>query len=263
MPRLPSIKFEFKSKSGDNLIFTSEVYVNNEGEFSVTIPDNLFDICRGIARINKEFHDKVTIASPSGAAQINYRIYASSLDLCKKLIGVAGDEYVTCETTTEKVILYDSDIRVCYTKDDEGNIYTNGYTPVPRVLAKHQGTLHATETDKYYKVGFAAKIFDKITYKHGSSQKIEYKKSEMQGQMHSYPETYHDKLNSFVGLNMPTQGMKEILYTEEAAKFFYELMIGMCTLADRLSNFINDESQVKLAIEQQQRFLTLPDKTNF
>ena len=38
-------------------------------------------------------------------------------------------------------------------------------------------------------------------------------------------------------------------YTEDAAKFFYNMMIGMCVLADKISIFFDDEQNIVKAIE--------------
>jgi len=61
------------------------------------------------------------------------------------------------------------------------------------------------------------------------------------------------------GLPCDGTGVKEIPYTEAAAKFFYEAMIGLCALGDRLVMFLADDQKVKMAIEQ--RFNLLEYKT--
>lgn len=254
MARLPNVKFKFVSSAGDVLEFVSEVSVDGEGLFGVTAPDELEDTLRGVVKARAQEG-----LSAYRAAK-NLRIYGPTLQACKDTIIRAGKEFVSCEITTEKVILYNSETSVCYSKTDNGVICPNGYSP-DGAPSQHCGTLHAANHDRFYRVGFAAVVMDKVTHKSSSNTKIEFKRAADQGGMHCYPETYHDKLNAFCGLNIHPPSMKEIPYTEEAAKFFYEIMIAMCSLADRLTGFIGDDDRVKLAIEAKQTFFALPEKT--
>ena len=44
--------------------------------------------------------------------------------------------------------------------------------------------------------------------------------------------------------------MQEIPYTEETAEFFYNTMMAMCHLADRLEMFFSDKTLLQRAIKE-------------
>jgi hypothetical protein len=74
---------------------------------------------------------------------------------------------------------------------------------------------------------------------------------------HSEPDNYLDKLNSFIGgLSISDMGeYQEIPYTEEAAKFFYEAILSICKLSDRIESFFGNPGNVQKAIESRASFM--------
>ncbi|MDQ5987070.1 MAG: hypothetical protein CSYNP_02807 [Syntrophus sp. SKADARSKE-3] len=109
----------------------------------------------------------------------------------------------------------------------------------------------------YYKLGIAAYIADKTTYTRASGAKVVYKRVSVHNMD---DDSYLRKLNSFCGLSphAPGQsGMQEMPYSEQAAKFFYDVMIGLCALADKVATFLDNKEILAIAIEKQA--LLLPD----
>jgi len=251
MASLPSIRFGFKSKAGDELDFKSAVTVGADGLFTMTIPVELEDALRGVCKGLRDDGSGVYDTPKS------IRVYAPSLQQCKDLIGKAGEEWAACQITEEAVIVYARDIKVAYCIDTDGAIYGNG---CGLHGYRRGGELHATNRAKFYTVGFAAKCMLKITYVRASSSKIEYKQSPHKTPHHlDFPETYHDKLNGFNCLSIgDPRYMQEMPYTEEAAKFFYEMMAGICALADRVEQFFGNTENVINAIAQGKSPLALP-----
>lgn len=244
MPSLPSKKFQFKNKAGDELNFTSTVTVDSEGIFRMTIPVELEEVAHSALKGN---HDGVSInQSPKTLG-----IYAKTLDTCRKYIAIICNEYLECDVTTENMILYATDIKVSYCKVND-TFYPNGR--IAGENYKWYGKLSATYPANYFTIGIAARIYEKKTFKRALSTKIEYKSITTD---HTNKGTYFELLNGICGLYINTTACKEMPYTEEAAKFFYETMMSMCKLADRLETFFSDEDNIHKAITNNSSFLQL------
>lgn len=243
MPRLKSIKFSSSSKSGEVFWFVSEVSVNNSGVFSLTIPDELEDVARAVIETVDRSTYSVVLVRP----RMKLLVSGHDLERCESFVKVVCQDFMSCDISEEKVILYGTDVQIAYVKDEQGNIYPNGYiagrSKYDRECRWH-GTLNAADRDRFYRVGLAAVVRNKITYARRSGSKVEFKRVE--GEHGSYLE----KLDSFVGLSINPASMKEMPYSEEAARFFYEMMLGLCRLADRLTVFLNDDLLLRKAIEQ-------------
>lgn len=174
-------------------------------------------------------------------------ITGKDLIACEELIKQAGEEYVACEVKSETVILYRAVTEASYYKSPEGKIFPNGsFKEAGHDRGgKWHGPFNANHRTTAYRVGFVAVCREKTTYIRSSNTKAEYK--------------YHPKglgeygklLESFCAITVTESEMKEIPYTEEAAKFFYETMMGLCHLADRIDSFFNDDEALANAIQGQ------------
>lgn len=75
-------------------------------------------------------------------------------------------------------------------------------------------------------VGLATAVGKKIAYTRPTGSKVE----------HARPGgdsgPYLKKLNSFVGLSIDPEKMSEMPYSEEAARFFCDMMLNLCRMAD-------------------------------
>ena len=54
--------------------------------------------------------------------------------------------------------------------------------------------------------------------------------------------------------------MKEMPYTEKAAKFFYDAMIGLCAMADKVATFMGSDDMIALAIDKNNHLLKMLDE---
>ncbi len=261
MAKLPITKFSFDSDNGEKMEFASETNVSTDGEFYLSVPKELEDAGKAILKAEPKEYP----CTFCGYRQRSEKLWVSgpNLDVCKQLIADAAKDYLKCEVVTERVIIYGAQIRVAVWKDDEGNYHPNGYHGMTGGWLKgHPGEfdIHATNRTQFYTVGLAARVADKITYTRPSGKKTVYKLINV----HMETGTYLDKLNSFCALNIDLPGkgnMKEMPYSEKAARFFYEAMLGLCVMADKISMFLNDEERLQMAIESQTALL-LPEKAD-
>lgn len=257
MAKLPSQKWDFASDAGDSLKFTSEITVNTHGMFSVTMPEEFRETAEGLMKAEGKVKYKVDRISSDN---IKFRVYGYNLDDCKRFINAVSEDYFKCEQTTEKVIVYGTNMQVSYWVDGQGNLRPNGYKADGGQWGP--GPLNATNYADYYSVGIAAKVMLKTTTVRRTSTKIKYEKAK--------DESFSDKsylalLNAFVGLDMDDpirdRSLKEMPYSEEAARFFYDMMIGLCSLARQIETFLSDEKNIIKSIENR-RGLFLPFRDN-
>lgn len=164
-------------------------------------------------------------------------------------------DYLKCEVTTERVIVYGQSLKVCYSKDGNGGIHANGYicedANTNGDYGAHGGELHATNAAPLYSVGLGAKIYDRVTYSRESGKSVVYRSPEFSGS-HLNHDSPGKKLNAFAGLGIDPKrgGVQEMPYSDEAAMFFYDAMIAMCKLADQVNAFVGDKQSLMLAIER-------------
>lgn len=260
MAKLKPIEFNQVAKTGEKLSFRSEVTVSDtSGAFALTIPDELETGARRLSRLPEY---RVSVDRP----RTHLRVEGSTLQHCKDFIVAVIKDYLQCEVTEELVLVYRTNIKVTYVKDDDGNIYPNGAVCREKYdngTAKWHGSLHATQRADYYQVGMTARVFKKITYTRPSGETVEYQwvngASSDQG-------AWASKLNGLVGLEWNYRDavrmgyLDQLPYTEEAAEFFYNLMMSMCALADRVTNFMGDKNRVLAAIQNRAGLLPAPAK---
>lgn len=249
MTTLSPLHFNFKSTTDDILDFQSSVSVTQEGEFRLTFPEELFDSVNEVIR-----EDKTSSAYCGRNSKRTPYIGGTILLDCKETIKAAGENYMSCTIKEEPVILYAIANDISYMKAPSGEIFPNG--KFKEACYGKGGTwcgnLNAGSTKEKYSIGFVAICRIKTIYIRNSGQKVEYHidyEEKTRGE-------YWDKLNSFCGITYNKTGFKELSYTEETAKFFYNTMLSMCYLADRIEGFFSDEEMLLNAIEKDLPLIT-------
>lgn len=273
MADLPQQEFHHKGDSGETRVVVSKVTVTQDGVFHMTIPDDLVGVVkanRGSCYIDqvrrKAKKDPMLPGSlrRTVGSKITNRVSGPSLDDCKRAIKAGLKDWLKCEVTKETVIRYGKRTMVTYWKMLDGTIYANGtdcendpnyLTDGPQYDPRNgnwHGKLDATRRNAGYMVSLFASIEKKTTYTRGSVVEHKYSRPDFANFSHS---TYGERLNCFVGLAEEGGWMREGIeceempYTEEAAKFFYEMLIGMCAFADKIETFFAEPDNVIKAIE--------------
>ncbi|MHB1696572.1 MAG: hypothetical protein ACYCSQ_00475 [bacterium] len=253
MATLKTVKFNLSSEAGDETLdFKSDISVDKEGEFHLTIPEEIADYAQG----NKE--QRVIGCGIGRNIKGNYIIISDKLDTALEYIGKVCKDYLKCEIKQELVIIYRVDNKISYKK----NKITGETEASPFInqevlnnsgnIWEWEGDLHAAKTSKSYSVGIAAKVRLKKTYIRRGQTKVEYKGISETSYLNRDEfslnrKTYGHALNSlFIDI---VDNFKEMPYTEEAAKFFYDLINQLCKLADKIDTFINNEKSLIRLIE--------------
>lgn len=266
MANLKPIQFRSLAATGDVLEFKSQVSVDQDGVFSLTLPEELATAAYQRAGKKHDF-GKISV----GTAKVNLRVSGPNLQSCQGFIELVMADHLACEVKTERVIVYGTDIAVAYVKDEAGEFHPNGYW-APRIPgqsgeSRWKGSLNATNMAPAYRIGIVARVFDKKSYTRSTGTKVVYEWIHGDYRDQQEGEFLH-RLNSFVGLDLhggrldlemsiKHGRLKDMPYTEAAAKFFYDTLLGLCMLADRMENFFGDTSLLTRAIEQQANLLAL------
>jgi hypothetical protein len=242
MPNLPDLRFGFKGKNDEKLAFSVSASVKNDGEFSVAIPEILLPLCK---HLQPKF-PQVQIYGHNRTA--DERMYSANLNEIKKLIAAAAEEYLKCDVTTERVIVYAHACHVAFWQTLDGNLCPSGVGQ-PNGSWSKVGDLSTNSRTLFYSVGIFARVYDRTVTTRGTMSKVTFEEPEEWKGNHQLPANWGKALNSFVHFDYkPTDDSKRIPYTEEAAQFFYQTLMALCGMADRLDAFLKDDKKVQQAI---------------
>jgi hypothetical protein len=179
----------------------------------------------------------------------------------KSFIERAMENHLECTITTDIIIAYTHQCQVACAIGIDGSIHPNGYMAcdvTKNEKFEWRGDLHSNNRSNTYLVGLAAKVFKKIAYTRASGSKVEYQRPDYPNLQFESP---GERLNGFVGINFDPALCEHIPYSDAAASFFYDAMIAMCKLADRVESFIGDKAALQIAIENRAGLLPAPQTT--
>lgn len=219
MANLKNIDWNKTGRAGDKVSFTSTVTVGSDGVFSLSLPEFLIETVR-------------SLSIASGFSYKKHRIASKTLEDGKNMIGRIIDEYLACEETSEMVIRYDYTASCHYAKDPDGKIHPNGACCVGgyqwnETVGRTTG-FNSSISVHDYSVGFKAKVAFKTTYTRSASKKVKYgiPNEKLLGE-------YGRRLNAFAKVAISGNG-HELPYSEHTAQLFYESMLALCHVADKL-----------------------------
>ncbi|TNC80278.1 MAG: hypothetical protein C9356_15235 [Oleiphilus sp.] len=220
-----------------------KISVNAKGQFYTNCPDILRDSVKSVVD-GSEFY--------FGHRGETVQLFASSLDRLVEGIRASIKTLLSPEVTERIVIRYNIESHVSFAEAPGGQIFPNaGYPGAewPSLESKEQlyGGHHATNPSKNgYSLVIGAKAFRKVTYRYGKSEKVKYE---------YYTETEDaQRLNDWTSFSLP-ESAGEIAYTDEAARFFHNLMLGMAELSRKIQYFAGDQDKLLSVIESQQALL--------
>jgi hypothetical protein len=258
MAKLKPIEFHVKNKTDEVLKFRSEVSVNQDGIFALTVPEDLAASAQALRQSDRRWN-LVEIHH----AQINWRVQSADLALAQQFIKQAMANHLAVETEHELIIAYRQQNTVAYYEGHDGQIYGNGYeagSTGGHAVGQWHGALNATAQAAHYSVGLAARVLLKTTYRRPAGVKVVYDRPRDEDEA-AHPEL--KRLNAFVGLNFGRPGsegksFEEMPYSAAAVHFFTEAMTSMCAMARRMEQFFGQPAALEAAIAQQGLLLEGP-----
>jgi hypothetical protein len=199
------------------------IAVSADGEFYANVPEHFGDVLRGY------------LPTKAGGC---VKVQANTLEALERTLREAVAAYDAPEETTELVIAYNIQSRVSFWLGEDGEIYPNGYhARIKSAGGKWAngdqfGNHHATNpAEEGYSLTVGAEALEKTTktYRTGKTE-VSYKKYYGENGDHLGGTTPAEKLNGWCGLSLP-KNAKEIPYSDEAALFFHDLMMGMAKIS--------------------------------
>lgn len=254
MPSLGEKSFRVypEQRTNDPFVFKSHVSVDRDGIFSFTIPEELEET----ADANRKLQEPKLCSVGRNRANHLVIIGKTKQD-CECFITKVIQDYLACNVTKETIIAYRTEARLSYWKTATGEIVPNGiFDPdYNENGGEWNGSLNgSTQHHHTYSVGLAARCYVKVTAHRNSGDQVSYERTYGDG-THFSRDTYLQKLGQFVGLDFDLAQCKQIPYTEEAAKFFYDAMMSLCKLSDRIEGFFESPETVQKAIESRAGFM--------
>jgi len=217
------------------------IYVSADGEFYCHVSDEYFIAAKGVFSYVRKDPDKGKM-----------KLIAESLDQLTSRAAEMLRNHITPEVTEEHVIRYNIESHVSFATDHDGNICPNaGYDGAEWIhddREKLYGNHDACRTSKGgYSLTIGAIAVTKTTYKYGDEEKVEYDKYYKGDSIHGH-DNPAQKLNSWCSFRLP-EDAKEIPYTDEAALFFHDMMMGMARLSQMIQSSTFDQAKLLNLIE--------------
>ena len=212
-----------------------EIHVNSKGAF--------------FAKLDVEYESFVK------ASKYNYDIKGNRLNLfCNlmdeleeavELLFKAKNEPIV---TTEEVILYNIQSQVAFAVDKKGQICPNAERPNSRWAG--YGNIHSSNpADGGYSLTIGARVYNKNLLRLPNGETItEY--------------TWFDRteagraLNSWRSFSLDTDTAEEMPYSDNAAIFFYDLLLGMATVSKKIQEMTSSREDILKLINNNTKLLS-------
>jgi len=247
MTSLDNFAFTYQPMVGEAYKLSAPVTVDRRGIFRITLNDSLLiDVIRGEIRTESEAFKDIYLERPGK----DDTFQCNNLEKLKYAIEEAVK--ILCQPKTERsvVIIYNvSSEWTAWVNQETGKFWPSGASEGadPRPLANWTGqgrSTHLAERVKSFSFGVGASVCVKTTITRGKDKKSTYSWVDFEeGELGPWGK----KLNQFC--YMDPDRKEDIPYTEEAAKFFYSLIMATIDLGLRTMPLFNTKKSLKKAIQ--------------
>jgi hypothetical protein len=219
--------------------------VDQDGEFHLTFPEEYLDVAYALWQQKPWNLKTINITRP----RENYRVSGKILSVCEDFLKAVLLDYHRPEVSERLVIIYGISTRLAFWENPDGTLAPNGYVGEKGgYWAKLPDGLNATR-ENHYTLGIGAWVRREVTYRRKSgSVDVRFENTGN----HLGADSIIDRLNAFTGLSCPAQpaegSFTVIPYSEASAKFFYDSLMALCTIARNLRGMMSDE-RVRAALE--------------
>ena len=215
-----------------------DVYCNADGMFYTRLDLDIYmDIVQGIGLTNYQVKgDKVLIFFDT-SSELESKMY----DIVKVLVDP--------ETVEELVICYNVDAVASFGMTPDGDVTPN---PEGEDYVWHKyGEQHATNpADGGFSVTIGARVYVKCTHTMGDRETVNYESAYSRKELGEYGKL----LSRWCSFSLPKDA-PEMPYTEDNAKFFHEMMVGIVTIAKMLKDRTETKEQIITMIASNQKLL--------
>lgn len=233
-----------------------KISINSAGLFYCNLPNYLLPAIKDVFKTNSWREN------PRYGCRDKTMVSSLTYENLEKSLQKTIDIYTTPEKTEEPIIRYSIKSEVSFAADEAGNVYPNAQNNRATWMSGSKKELYGStyfSRSGGYSLKIGAKALLKITYKFGEQEKVEYK-------------YYWDKkrtddtdparmLNSWTYIDMINcKDTKEIPYTDKAALFFHQLLLGMATLSKRIQECTFNQDDLLELIKNNKNILMIENK---
>lgn len=219
----------------------AKISVNVDGQFYTNAPDLILKI------MDKNDGIRITGNNKDG----NNKAFSDNLEYLEAKLWMAWTESYNPTVTTENVIHYNIESHVSFAETEDGVILPNEYfegAKWTRNVDEMYGEHNASSwSEGGYSLVVGAMAKTKTTTTYGESSKTDFSLF-YNGDDHMGHDNPASLLNSWCAFNFRNEygedEYKEIPYTDEAAMFFYNLMLGMANLSRQIQEATFDEKKL-------------------
>lgn len=263
MPKMPDLVFVERNEIGEKFSESMKCSVDTKtGTFKAVIPMEVYEV---IDSARREFSDLISAGTEwksRTSPDCGQIAYATSSQLEHLKSGITKAIKLLLETTVveEIVIKYAMSSSCHYWQTPDGAIFPNGGDGrIPRDEHGRTSGNWSRDADRHqmdlkpYRVGLFVQLQTKQTHTNrAGGVTVKYARV-------SKTTGYAALLQGFPHMGEPKfKEISEMPYTEEAAEFFYNMLMGLCGLSQRMFAFFEDKERITQAIENRSSFFALP-----
>uniref|UniRef100_UPI0035C6A341 hypothetical protein n=1 Tax=Serratia quinivorans TaxID=137545 RepID=UPI0035C6A341 len=272
MAKLPAFNLYQKGPNGEVFSATIPCSIDPKtGCFEMKIPQEIYATLEVMDLSPTRSYAEVGLGSrwPSAARsaddEMEHFIKCQHLETLKLRVVDAAKVLLSTTVTEQLVIRYVFNSTCHFWQNADGSIYPNGSSSGAvggddRSLGDWaKSNARNGDFQDVYSVGAGATVLVKQTHTNARGSSIKYVGLNQSNDYLDKAEHHAAyRLNSFVRLRSNAPGYKEIPYTDEAAAFFFDMVIGLCRAAQKMSAFFSDEEAITNAIENKAAVMLLP-----
>ena len=250
MAKVGTEKITIFGKEPYKYLLKFDVNVNKDGTFVTTLPIAFVEMLE-LANI------QTSVNQLGNAGYFTDKTYAGLISKVSSICKEYESRELVSETTVIKYVIQTT---CMYCLDINGNIVPNASGEWTKCPERQQDdwkegteTQHAGKHNPFGLMVYAKPVF-KRTYKYKSGKtKEEYKdySAFSGGDGDAY---YIRWLAAISSISPPNGKIMEIEYTEDIAKFFVDLLKGICAINEKIKDFTSPEA-IKQIAENKQKFL--------
>ncbi len=247
MSKFRTVPYIFTNKAGHTLEFTADVQIDAKGWFYANLPESLLPA----------FPSEHLAYSPRKAPEGRFRASAQTFEALDSAIRLAGIRAIEPKVEEFPVIRYHVAAQIAFAETAEGTIFPNAGFPGAQWVVGETGFMEISATHPAqggYHLVTGAKALLKRVVRYEDNETVQYLPYYQKG-THLDHETPAQLLNAWAGFTLPAKA-QEIPYSDEAALFFHNLLLGMAQLS-RIMRTLNDRAVLEQVLKDGLPFLRL------
>ena len=247
MAKLADFKIKRSNNAGESVDYSLRCTVLSDGNFRISIPPELVEV----AENHKKLCEGAMLYQPR--VDSDHVVEHKDLRHLKKMVEGLVESHLSTEVIEELIVIYAYGSNTRYVKTDEEELRLCKCHHCETVEGEWVGkdwTFSAFSTEVY------AGVANKITHfrKDGDSVFAYERPSSEQIKLLGY----HGKALRCANIKFPSnydlrggydkRDIQELPYTEDNAKFFHDILLGICALSEKMDLMLRKEN-IALSIE--------------